>query len=99
MSFRNKSLIFFNIQKRFAFNGSNPVSFSEKKKKKKNETESRLPFSDNLKLKVVRWLKIAIGSEQWTCIYDVLDSLIKLMERVFSYISTFKLWGKSTFPN
>ena len=44
---------------------------------RENETESRLPFSVNLKLKVSRFRKIAIGSEQWTCML-----CIKLLDKV-----------------
>ena len=43
----------------FAFKGSNPVSFF-----RENETESKSPFSENLKQKVGSFLKIATGSEQ-----------------------------------
>ena len=60
---------------------------------RENETESRLPFSENLTLKVGRCRKIAIGSEQWTCMLSI-RLLDKVNEVVFSYISTLKLWGK-----
>ena len=60
---------------------------------RKNETESRLPFSENLKLKVGHFRKIAIGSEQWTCMLCI-RLLDKVKEGVFSYISTLKLWWK-----
>ena len=58
-----------------------------------NETESRLPFSENLKLKVGRFRKLAIGSEKWTCMLCI-RLLDKVNGGVFSYISTLKLWGK-----
>ena len=72
----------------FAFKGSNPVSFF-----RENETESRLPFSENLKLKIGCFRKIAIGVEQLTCMLCI-RLLDKVSERVFSYISTLKLWGE-----
>ena len=51
-----------NVLVTFAFKGSNLVSFSQKTKLK-----NRLPFSENLKLKIGRFRKIAIGSKLWTC--------------------------------
>ena len=60
---------------------------------RETETESRLPFSENLKLKVGRFRKIAIGSVQWTCMLCI-RILDKVNEGVFSCISTLKLWGK-----
>ena len=53
---------------------------------RENETESRLPFSENLKLKVGRFRKIAIGSEQWTCMLCI-RLLGKVNEGIFSYVS------------
>ena len=60
---------------------------------RENETESRLPFSENLKLKVGRFRKIAIGPEQWTCMLCI-RLLDKVNEGIFSYMSTSKLWKK-----
>ena len=60
---------------------------------RENETESRLPFSENLKLKIGRFRKIAIGPEQWTCMLCI-RLLDKVNEGVFKYISTLKLWEK-----
>ena len=49
------SFIFKNAFITFAFKGSNPLSFF-----RENETESRLPFSESLKLKVGRFRKIVM---------------------------------------
>ena len=62
---------------------------------RENETESRLPFSENLKLKVGCFQKIVIGYEQWICMLCV-RLLDEDNEGKVSYISTLKLWGKST---
>ena len=56
------SLIFKNAFITFAFKGRNPTKFF-----RENEIDGKLPFSENLKLKISRFRKIAIGSEQWTC--------------------------------
>ena len=56
-----------------------------------SRSENRLPFSENLKLKVVRFRKIAIGSEQ--CY--VLDTLIKLMKGYLVIYFNLKIVGGS----
>ena len=56
-----------------------------------NETESRLPFSENLKLKVGRFREIDIGSEQWTCIL-----CIRLLARYARPPPSWGIW--QTYP-